>query len=153
MLAVVVAWAASSFCMWYPPFCRCTACVQLKSVGLTCIFPCTVAFRTNNSSVEDYWQGYKLFCFAFYSHSVEHEIEFRHSKLGALASLCCLFICSFVLVFVAFPVAASWMCVWFLSPQQCFRAHRAACVQTSFCSRTHFPSLAPRHLHANSSSC
>ena len=31
----------------------------------------------------DYWEGYKLFCFAYYSHSVEHETEFRHSKLGS----------------------------------------------------------------------
>ena len=39
-----------------------------------------------NSScrVEDYWQGYKLFCYAFYSHSEAHESEFRNSKLGAL---------------------------------------------------------------------
>ena len=33
--------------------------------------------------VEDFWHGYKLFCYAFYSHSVEHESEFCRSKLGA----------------------------------------------------------------------
>ena len=41
---------------------------------------------------EDYWRGYKLFCFAYYSHSLEHVWEFRESKLGACASSlpCCL---------------------------------------------------------------
>lgn len=36
--------------------------------------------------VEDYWHGYKLFCYAFYSHSAAHESEFKDSKLGALLS-------------------------------------------------------------------
>ena len=31
---------------------------------------------------EDYWIGYKLFCFAYYSNSRQHEVEFEHSKLG-----------------------------------------------------------------------
>ena len=31
---------------------------------------------------EDYWIGYKLFCYAYYSHSFPHESEFRHTKLG-----------------------------------------------------------------------
>lgn len=33
--------------------------------------------------VADYWEGYKLFCFAYYSHSLQHETEFQHSKLGS----------------------------------------------------------------------
>lgn len=32
--------------------------------------------------LEDYWIGYKLFCYAYYSHSPAHESEFRSSKLG-----------------------------------------------------------------------
>lgn len=32
--------------------------------------------------VEDYWEGYKLFCYAYYSHSLRHS-EFRQSKLGS----------------------------------------------------------------------
>lgn len=36
--------------------------------------------------VEDYWQGYKLFCYAYYSRSVRHEAEFRESKLGSFNS-------------------------------------------------------------------
>ena len=33
--------------------------------------------------VEDYWLGYKYFCYAYYSHSFEHESDFRQSKLGS----------------------------------------------------------------------
>ena len=32
--------------------------------------------------VEDYWLGYKLFCYAYYSHSVTHQNKFKVSKLG-----------------------------------------------------------------------
>jgi hypothetical protein len=32
---------------------------------------------------EDYWIGYKLFCYAFYSHSIPHVSEFRQTKLGS----------------------------------------------------------------------
>ena len=31
---------------------------------------------------EDFWQGYKLFSYAYYSHSRAHETEFRATKLG-----------------------------------------------------------------------
>ena len=31
---------------------------------------------------EDYWEGYKLFCYAYYSHSLQHELQFQQSKLG-----------------------------------------------------------------------
>ena len=41
--------------------------------------------------VEDYWQGYKLFCYAYYSHSIQHESEFRLSKLGLSHCPCPLF--------------------------------------------------------------
>lgn len=34
--------------------------------------------------VDDYWLGYKLFCYAYYSRSVQHEAAFRGSKLGRL---------------------------------------------------------------------
>ena len=35
------------------------------------------------SRVEDYWEGYKLFCYAYYSHSPQHESTFKQSKLGS----------------------------------------------------------------------
>ena len=43
--------------------------------------PWRVFFR-----VEDYWRGYKLFCYAYYSNSAAHESEFRDCKLGELQS-------------------------------------------------------------------
>jgi hypothetical protein len=45
------------------------------------------------SRVDDYWHGYKLFCYAYYSNSVAHEAEFRHSKLGALQSSLPVYFC------------------------------------------------------------
>ena len=35
---------------------------------------------------EDYWLGYKFFCYAYYSHSMQHESEFQHPKLGSCIS-------------------------------------------------------------------
>ena len=48
-------------------------------------------FHGRARRVEDFWRGYKLFCFAYYSHSAHHVVEFRHSKLGASLSFlpCC----------------------------------------------------------------
>jgi hypothetical protein len=43
--------------------------------------------------VRDYWEGYKLFCYAFYSHSSQHELEFEHSKLGSCISIALCFVC------------------------------------------------------------
>ena len=43
--------------------------------------------RDHVRRAEDYWRGYKLFCFAYYSHSVRHEAEFRATKMGL--RLCC----------------------------------------------------------------
>ena len=64
--------------------------------ALTVLFgECTslwnVAFVSNTANsrarrAEDYWRGYKLFCFAYYSHSLQHVREFRESKLGATSS-------------------------------------------------------------------
>lgn len=34
--------------------------------------------------VEDYWEGYKFFCYAYYSHSIPHMAHFRETKLGSL---------------------------------------------------------------------
>lgn len=38
--------------------------------------------RDHVRRAEDYWVGYKLFCFAYYSHSVRHEAQFKATKLG-----------------------------------------------------------------------
>ena len=44
---------------------------------------CDFDFRCSLCRVEDYWLGYKMFCYAYYSNSAAHESEFRHSKLGS----------------------------------------------------------------------
>lgn len=49
----------------------------------TCTPTCLVTLPLYVCRVQDYWEGYKLFCYAFYSHSAQHEIEFRQSKLGS----------------------------------------------------------------------
>ena len=52
-----------------------------RRVGLCLYVLLRLFFRA-----EDYWRGYKLFCYAYYSHSVAHESEFRDSKLSASLS-------------------------------------------------------------------
>ena len=37
-------------------------------------------------SVQDFWCGFKFFCYAYFSHSVGHESEFWDSKLGSCHS-------------------------------------------------------------------
>ena len=64
-----------------PPIRRCTALLlyalrDAHLIFLECDFPDTLC------RVEDFWVGYKLFCYAFYSNSVQHEGEFQQSKLG-----------------------------------------------------------------------
>lgn len=45
----------------------------------TCV---CVASPACDSRAEDYWEGYKLFCYAYYSHSSQHETAFKETKLG-----------------------------------------------------------------------
>ena len=45
---------------------------------------CSHGFHAYVCRVEDYWLGYKMFCYAYYSHSFIHESMFRNSKLGIL---------------------------------------------------------------------
>ena len=59
-----------------------------------CVVPCVLArmllchidLRMNVCRAEDYWEGYKLFCYAYYSRSLQHEHEFHQSKLGSCTS-------------------------------------------------------------------
>ena len=37
---------------------------------------------------EDYWVGYKFFCFDYYSHSLQHQHEFRECKLRSSMAAC-----------------------------------------------------------------
>ena len=52
-----------------------------------------VCLRGIFGRVSDYWCGYKLFCYAYYAHSVPHESEFKDSKLGAWHSSFLCFSC------------------------------------------------------------
>lgn len=45
-----------------------------------------VYLRGGFPRVQDYWCGYKFFCYAYYSHSVQHESEFADCKLGSCHS-------------------------------------------------------------------
>lgn len=49
-----------------------------------CVNDWHIEFRLCACRAEDFWQGYKLFCFAYYSNSEQHVAEFRHSKLGSM---------------------------------------------------------------------
>jgi hypothetical protein len=63
----------------------------------------------------DYWQGYKYFCYAYYSHSQLHEPEFRATKLGScfrstawvIAKVLCWIFCS-----ILFCECRSFVAIW-----------------------------------------
>lgn len=69
-------------------------CVTVSMVNTlaACLARCTHLYgqyidsHENACRVADYWEGYKLFCYAYHSHSVRHEAEFRESKLGSWTS-------------------------------------------------------------------
>ena len=80
----------------------------------TCSNSWFVIFWIYVCRVEDYWEGYKLFCYAYYLHSFQHESEFQQSELGS-------WFCSINLVFVvvywfALPFRAPMTryCMWLL---------------------------------------
>jgi hypothetical protein len=65
-----------------PQTCTSRTCICLSCLTCTCYW--IVGFLAHACRVEDYWEGYKLFCYAYYSHSAQHESEFQQSKLGTL---------------------------------------------------------------------
>ena len=88
-------WTLKPYVPWHAVGCRLKQCVTLlphqfacmppqSLFSLTQIFLGLLGCRVFVRRVEDYWEGYKLFCYAYYSHSFEHESEFQHSKLGSL---------------------------------------------------------------------
>ena len=58
--------------------------LPIRRVALTCGCLWIVAMRTLVCRAKDHWEGYKIFCYAYYSHSSVHESVFRNSKLGQL---------------------------------------------------------------------
>ena len=68
--------------------CTHICCCQYWGGALSCMLSAHmvfsfIVFRVCVCRARDYWQGYKLFCYAYYSHSALHESEFRQSKLGS----------------------------------------------------------------------
>lgn len=66
---------------------RARACARYRSV-LRCAHMWFLILTNLNCvcRVADYWEGYKLFCYAYYEHYFEHESEFEQSKLGSFFS-------------------------------------------------------------------
>ena len=63
---------------------RYCACIKSNSIyNITSLCVVFVPSPTCVSRVEDYWEGYKLFCYAYYLHSLQHESAFKQSKLGS----------------------------------------------------------------------
>ena len=102
---------------------------------------------------EDYWLGYKLFCFAYYSHSIQHESEFQNCKLGLCISLE-LHICGVCLwVFSATScVGVNGGCCSRSFPTELF-IHRATCLESSCAPTSSFSSCYPGHVHTTPPSC
>ena len=95
-------------------------------------------------SVQDYWEGYKLFCYAYYSHFARHAIEFRESKLGECA-LCAPLVFHFLALHLACPCT--------LFPQSDalllgFYISRPTCVAPASSMPFTLPPFGPHHLHA-----
>ena len=117
---------------------RCPAASVLRSWVLPALCP-SYNLTQCLCRAYDYWHGYKMFCYAYYSKSEPHEAEFRASKLGAccppLHFFCCpcgiLCLCQFcsgdVFASMTFP---AWIC-------------RCRSARVSSASRGHQP-LAPR---------
>ena len=103
--------------------------------------------------VEDYWLGYKLFCYAYYSHLIRHESEFRESKLGWWLSPICLF--SALMYLFSVLSMLSWMDVWdcFLRLSAMVVLHRSTCLATSCSFPSSLPLCSPHHLHAAAPAC
>ena len=98
-----------SSCMEYRPFHQSflyTLLYAVLKLRFACIFECA-RFRHPATclQVEDYWQGYKLYCYAYYLYSSGHVSEFRATKLGEQ-------ICSFLLA----HAIVGWC---YLAPVQC----------------------------------
>ena len=113
----------------------CECCARLCGMHINC-----GVFRMHLCRVQDYWQGYKLFCYAYYSHSREHESEFRESKLGSCIPYKRWFLLlSFPIVNVV--VLCLWVCPASVSVRsQCVCVFKLLFIATSMsCTRAYFP--------------
>lgn len=69
-------WSARWLGLW-------NACTDVHLALTPSMKPWDSEFRRCLCRALDYWQGYKYFCYAYYSHSQLHEPEFRATKLGS----------------------------------------------------------------------
>lgn len=101
--------------------------------------------------VQDFWCGYKLFCYAYYSHSAQHKAEFRESKLGGshsaiywlrlvLLGLCSVSVCCGMLVMLSV--------FGYLGFSGRLVLCRSACMEPSRAGAIAFATYSSRRLHA-----
>ena len=112
-------------------------------LGIDCL-PCVCR-------LQDYWLGYKLFAYAYYSHSATHESEFKVSKLGwwicpffVLSRFCVDFGCAFAVLCACY--------VWCFKVSKSLSTHRYTCVAPTWSLPSSFPPCYSHHMHATSPS-
>ena len=126
-----------------------------KYISDTSIYSCSVCADSHCHVCrpEDYWLGYKLFCFAYYSHSIQHELEFENSKLGSCISfklqLCGVWL--WVFATTSFDGIYDGCCYEKFSTV--LFVHRATCVAAACAPTSSFSSCYPGHVHAAPPSC
>lgn len=130
----------------------CASMLSMCLSRLTCFFSWLVVFRPNVCSVQDYWEGYKLFCYAFYSHSVQHEYEFQQSKLGSLLAYTNCFVSICRCCFALLMARILRCCCHFIKHPHCMVLYRATGLASPCPLSSYFPPYAPHNMHADPSS-
>jgi hypothetical protein len=131
-----------------------SAYVLSKSLfSLTSFFYWLLVCLGHVCSVQGYWEGYKLFCYAYYSHSMQHEYEFQQSKLGSLLAYTILSV--FNRLVVCFLLLARMLrsCWHFTISPPVLVLHRATGLEAPCPPSSSIPPYAPNNMHADPSSC
>jgi hypothetical protein len=113
-----------------------------------------VTVRIFDYRIADYWEGYKLFCYAFYSHSLQYEIEFEHSKLGSCFSIAICLVSGNLCV--TFHFQGRWASTGSgisHSVHVLSRYYKAACMEAPHTHPSSLPPCVPHYMHAQSPSC
>ena len=113
-----------------------------------------IEIQTCVCRVDDYWLGYKLFCYAYYAHSFQHEAEFWQSKLGWWIVPRLSAFANFLVFFV--PIRMFWQVyVWgcFLRLCSMVVIYRSTCLASTCRPPDPLPPCTALHLHATASAC